>query len=76
MLTYRTLLVLFVVIELFPNSVFQLHCPNDYYMMKQWNTLPVTMVTEIMNFNDYNLFGANVYKTIHMLHDYVHLDNL
>ena len=44
-------LFLFVIIELFPNSVFQLHCPKDYYKQKQWNTLSVTMITEIMNFN-------------------------
>ena len=50
MLTYRTLF-LFVVIELFPNCVFQLYCSKDYYKQKQWNTLPVTMITEITNFN-------------------------
>ena len=31
MLTYRTFLFLVVIIELFPNSVFQLYCPKDYY---------------------------------------------
>ena len=51
MLTYRTLFCFVVIIELFPNSVFQLYCPKDYYKQKQWNTLPVTMITEIMNFN-------------------------
>ena len=44
-------LFLIVIIELFPNSIFQLYCPNDYYKQKQWNTLPVTMLTEIMSFN-------------------------
>ena len=51
MLTYRTLLVLVVIIELSRNSVFQLSFPKDYYKQKQWNILPVTMITEIMNFN-------------------------
>ena len=37
--------------ELFPNSLFQLYCPKDYYKQKQWNTLPVAIITEIMNFN-------------------------
>ena len=50
MLTYRTLFLV-VIIELFPNSVFQLYCPKDYYKQKQWNTLMVTMITENMNFN-------------------------
>ena len=50
MLTYRTLF-LFVIIKLFPNSVFQLYCPKDYYKQEQCHTLPVTMVTEVMNFN-------------------------
>ena len=27
-----------LIIELFPNSVFQLYCPKDYYKQKQWNT--------------------------------------
>ena len=40
-----------VIIELFSNSIFQLYCPKDYYMQKQWNTLPVTVIPEIMNFN-------------------------
>ena len=40
-------LFLVVIIELFPNSVFQLYCPKQ----KQWNTLPVTVITEIMNYN-------------------------
>ena len=44
-------LFLVVLIELFPNSVFQLYCTKDYCKQKQWNTLPVTMITEIMNFN-------------------------
>ena len=44
-------LFLVVIIELFRNSVFQLYCPKDYYKQKQWNTLPVTMITEIMNLN-------------------------
>ena len=44
---------LVVIIELFQNSVFQLYFPKDYYKQKQWNTLPVTMITEIMNFIDY-----------------------
>ena len=43
--------VLVVIIELFRNSVFQLYYPKDYYKQKQWNTLPVTMITEIMNCN-------------------------
>ena len=42
---------LVVITEMFPNSVFQLYCPKDYYKHKQWNTLPVTIITEIMNFN-------------------------
>ena len=50
MLTYRTLFLV-LIIELFPNSVFQLYCPKDYYKQKQLNTLPVTMITEIMNLN-------------------------
>ena len=50
MLTYRPLFFV-VIIELFPNNVFQLYGPKVYYMQKQWNTLPVTMITEIMNFN-------------------------
>ena len=50
MLTYTTL-CLVVIIELYPNSVLQLYCPKDYYRHKQWNTLPVTMITEIMNCN-------------------------
>ena len=44
-------LFLVVIIELFPNSVFQLYCPKDYFKHKQWHTLPVTMITEIMNCN-------------------------
>ena len=36
---------LVVIIELFPNSVFQLYCPKGYYKQKQWNLLPVTMIT-------------------------------
>ena len=44
-------LFLVVIIELFPNSVFQLYCPEDYYKQNQWNTLPVTMITEIKIFN-------------------------
>ena len=51
MLAYRTVLFLVVIIELFPNSVFQLYCLKDYYKQKQWNTLPVTMIMEIMNIN-------------------------
>ena len=52
MLTYKDFVLFFVVIiELFPNSVFRLYCPKDYYKHKQLNTLPVTMITEIMNFN-------------------------
>ena len=43
--------VLVVIIELSRNSVFQLSFPKDYYKQKQWNILPVTMITEIMNFN-------------------------
>ena len=50
-LTYRTLFCFWLSIELFQNSVFQLYCPKDYYKQKQWNILPVTMITEIMNFN-------------------------
>ena len=41
--------VLVEIIELFPNSIFQLYCPKNYYKQKQWDTLPVTMITEIMN---------------------------
>ena len=41
-------LFLFVIVELFPNSVFQLYCPKDYYKQK---LMAVTMITEIMNFN-------------------------
>ena len=44
-------LFLVVIIELFRNSVFQLYCPKDYYKQTQWNTLPVTFITEIMHFN-------------------------
>ncbi|KAK2140146.1 hypothetical protein NP493_5956g00000 [Ridgeia piscesae] len=51
MLTYRTLFCFGLIIELSRNSVFQLYCPKGYYKQKQWNTLPVTMITEIMNFN-------------------------
>ena len=43
--------VLVIIIELSRNNVFQLYCPKDYYKQEQWNTLPVTMITEIMNFN-------------------------
>ena len=46
-----SVLFLVVIIELFTNSVFQLYCPKDYYKQNQWNTLPVTKITEIMNFN-------------------------
>ena len=46
----RTFVVV-VIIELFPNSVFQLYYLKNYYMQKQWNTLPVIVITEIMNFN-------------------------
>ena len=35
MLTYDFVLFLVVIIELFPNSVFQLYCPKDYYKQKQ-----------------------------------------
>ena len=42
---YYFVLFLVVIIELFPNSVFQLYCPKDYYKQKQWNTLPVTTIT-------------------------------
>ena len=38
---YDFVLFLVVIIEHFANSVFQLHCPKDYYKPKQWNTLPV-----------------------------------
>ena len=48
---YDFILFLVVIIELFRNSVFQLYCPKDYYKQKQGNTLPVTMITEIMNCN-------------------------
>ena len=53
MLTYRIdfVLILVVIIELFPNSVFQFYCPKDYYKQKQRNTLPVTLIPESMNFN-------------------------
>ena len=30
--------ILFVIIELFPNNVFQLYCPKDYFKQNQWNT--------------------------------------
>ena len=50
MLTYSTLFLV-VIIELFPNSVFQLYCPKDYYKQKQWKPLPGTTITEIMTFN-------------------------
>ena len=43
-------LFLVVIIELFPNSVFQLYCPKNYYKQKQWNTLPMKMIMEMMNF--------------------------
>jgi len=43
--------VVVVIIKLFPNNEFQFYCPKDYYKQKQWNTLVVTMITEIMNFN-------------------------
>ena len=48
---YDFVLFLVVIIELFPNRVFKLYCPEDYYKQKHWNTLPLTMITEIMNFN-------------------------
>ena len=48
---YDFVLFWVVLIELFRNSVFQLYCPKNYYKQKQWNTLPVTMITEIMNCN-------------------------
>ena len=51
MVTHDFVLFLFVIIELFPNNVFQLYYPKDYSKQKQWNTLPVKMITEIMNFN-------------------------
>ena len=41
---YDFVLFLVVIVELF-----QLYCPKDYYKQKQWNTLPVTMITEVMN---------------------------
>ena len=44
-------LFLVVIIDLLPNCIFQLYCPKDYYKQKQWNTLPVTIITEIMNLN-------------------------
>ena len=49
MLTYRTFLGCNNLTV--PVLLFQLYCPKDYYKQKQWNTLPVTMLTEIMNFN-------------------------
>jgi len=51
MLAHRIVLFLVVIIELFPNSIFQLYCPKDYYKQKQRNILPAIMITEIMNFN-------------------------
>ena len=48
---HNFVLFLVVLIELFPNSVFQLYCPKDYYKQKQWSTLPVTMITEVINCN-------------------------
>ena len=80
---------LVIIIELIPNSAFKLYCPKDYYKQKQWNTLPVTMITETMNFIDY--YGgchgiSGKYLCLAILtnneechfscHDYVHLDNL
>ena len=51
-LTYRTLILFLVVlVELFRNCVFQSYCLKDYYKQKQCNSLLVTMITEIMNFN-------------------------
>ena len=44
-------LFLFIIIELFLNSVFQLYFSKDYYKQKQRNTLPVIIITEIINFN-------------------------
>ncbi|KAK2156352.1 hypothetical protein NP493_1976g00011 [Ridgeia piscesae] len=46
MLTYRTLFCFGR-----NNRTVILYCPKDYYKQKQWNILPVTMITEIMNFN-------------------------
>ena len=34
-----------------PKYRIQLYCPKDFYKQNQWNILPVTMSTEIMNFN-------------------------
>ena len=44
---------MFVIIELLPNNVFQLYSPKDYYKQNQWNTLLVTMITEIIILIDY-----------------------
>ena len=44
MLTYNSLFILFVIIELFPNSVFHVYCPKRYYKQKKWNNLPVKMI--------------------------------
>ena len=44
-------LFLVVIIGLSPNSVLLLYCPKDNYKQKQWKTLPVTMITEMVHFN-------------------------
>ena len=48
---YNFVLLLVVMIVVSPNSVSQLYCSKDNYKQKQRNTLPVTMITEIMHFN-------------------------
>ena len=49
MLIYRIVLV--ILIGLSQNSVLWLYFTKDNYKQKQWNTLPVTMITYIMHFN-------------------------
>ena len=44
-------LFLFVVIGMSPNIPKHLHFPKDNYKQKQCDTLPVRMITGIMNFN-------------------------
>ena len=48
MLIYR---IVFLLIGLSQNNVLWLYFTKDNYKQKQWNTLPVTMITSIMHFN-------------------------
>ena len=84
MLTYRTLFCFGCNNR---SSVFQLYCAKDYYKQKQWNTLPVTMITEIMKLiyyyggchgisGKYLCLAILTNMNIYMCYDYVHLDNL